>query len=666
VGIAYSPDSQFFTEPTQASTVSFSAITNNALTVNWTTGGGDGALVIMKLGSPVTQVPTDGLEHPFNPSFTGSPDLGGGEYVVYRGSGTSVPVTGLMPTTTYFVAVFESVGSGSLINYQQDTPPAGSQATAPPPPPVGHNEIYGAQCNECHAHGLNTSYKPVGLDQEARCKSCHNPSGPASTATNVALHRVVVGGETNIIDCGSCHEVHNGTHDTIARTSVDSRTGITNLNLSFLRSDMTKYVDAALTNTVFHQRPRDFAFTNTPFYGACQSCHTNTTNHRNNGLADQDHEVGNDCMDCHGHLGGFEPEGGGGCISCHSTVRGPRRPIVGEFTLTSHHVLGGTVTDDDCAVCHHEADTLYHKNGVVDLKDPDNAAAFITFTNFTRDITTNVLESWVIDVQNNFCLHCHDADGASDTNVWVAGAVSGLQPFSSNTRDAPNVFAKFDPAFPSHHAVRAPGNNSSCIPSGLNGNTITMEPPWNQTSTHDQISCFDCHATTGHGSDNQRMVLDAIDFDTILTATVKADVPLAEGAAIETFCTRCHKTSIYRGAGAGSKMEKHPGDQGQHGNAGGNTMGCMGCHAGPVNLGEEPKGGGPRHDNGATPGGIHGSNFDWSTTTSFATTPTDSFMFGGFIGGWHVNGADGECTGGDCNHSSDSRASQNYTQDSTD
>ena len=64
----------------------------------------------------------------------------------------------------------------------------------------------------------------------------------------------------------------------------------------------------------------------------------------------------------------------------------------------------------------------------------------------------------------------------------------------------------------------AAGTNPYCVPSGTNGNVVTMQPPWNQDATHDQITCFDCHSDivtdpdgtldliSVHGGSNQRML----------------------------------------------------------------------------------------------------------------------------------------------------------------
>ena len=133
-GTTYSSQLAFQTEPTtQASGISFSDITTNSMTVNWSgNGSGDGVIVVIKQGSAVDVDPTDGIEHLADANYGSGVDLGGGNFVLHRGAGSSVPVTGLSVDTTYHIAVYAYAGAGAGIagiNYQQDAP-ASNSATA--------------------------------------------------------------------------------------------------------------------------------------------------------------------------------------------------------------------------------------------------------------------------------------------------------------------------------------------------------------------------------------------------------------------------------------------------------------------------------------------------------------------------------------------------------
>jgi hypothetical protein len=145
-GMGYSPDGSFYTEPTQATGVAFSNVTGGGMRISWTSGGGAGSIVVMKEGSAVDSGPVDGTEHAASATFGGGEELGTGNYVVFRAAGTQVDVSGLSPSTTYFVAVYEYAGSGAQINYQQGSPATGSQATAAggPVPVLSNPTVSGA------------------------------------------------------------------------------------------------------------------------------------------------------------------------------------------------------------------------------------------------------------------------------------------------------------------------------------------------------------------------------------------------------------------------------------------------------------------------------------------------------------------------------------------
>jgi parallel beta-helix repeat protein len=135
-GTGYSPDGSFFTEPaTQAAIVPFSAVLSTSMTVNWTRGSGEGVIVVMRAGTAVNSDPVDG-NYSYNgvPAFGSGTQIGTGNYVVYKGPGTSVNVTALTAGTTYYVAIYEYAGQISSSGVNQGTnyllsPATGSQAT---------------------------------------------------------------------------------------------------------------------------------------------------------------------------------------------------------------------------------------------------------------------------------------------------------------------------------------------------------------------------------------------------------------------------------------------------------------------------------------------------------------------------------------------------------
>ncbi|MCK4766406.1 MAG: hypothetical protein KAW12_29695 [Candidatus Aminicenantes bacterium] len=491
-------------------------------------------------------------------------------------------------------------------------------------------------CSICHnthsAPGQALTNNAVATDM---CLSCHGAAGSSSLKAEVHLGSTYGAFEMGCIDCHNPHD------------NVPNWRGGTNIKM--IGADLAGSVGTITTpnsgtvDVVFESRGTDasepslYSFADGDEDGdgtydnVCEVCHTQVSHHRNSTSGgDHTHYVGQTCTDCHPHDGNFAPSGGGSCTGCHSTAQGSRRAVVGEFSLASHHVLAGAVTSDDCGVCHYEPLDMatYHNNGDVDLMNPDTGARLTGFTSFTRNTSSASLESWVTDIQDNHCMKCHDSDGATFTNF----SGNALRPFSSGAKDVPNTFAQFDTGNTYHHAVRGTVGNSFC-------NSATMVAPWDSGGPH-VISCFDCHVTSGHGSSNQRMLLTAIDLDTMESGTPTNDT----GISVETFCVLCHKASEYQTGSNNSKFEFHGSNQNQHRASGGNELGCLGCHGGIVNYGLVP--------NGTARGNIHGGSFTWPSGTWSAGSVTPTFMVGGWNSGWEANtsaGKDG-CGGGDCNH----------------
>jgi hypothetical protein len=511
-GYGFSPsDGIFYTEPgIQASNIQFSNVTYNSFTIDWTSSNDgdayDGSIVVVKLTDPVDTDPADGTAHTADSFFGSGAELGTGNFVVYRGSATSVNVTGLWHERTYHVAVYEYSGSGSDINYQQANPDplTGSQLTPTAP---SHREAYNIECGECHAHNGFGNFVSRDTDQENLCKTCHIAGGQAAAKKDVALHSG--GGATT--DCGSCHELHNSnTADVLVTT--DWRTSITNDNRDWVRGNIDKYVTGATVSTpvIYHNatyasgefaRPASDGNSspNGLLDGLCQACHTNpggntTKYHTNdpnnvNGNAPMgpneythptergDYTPGDTCLACHPHSGGFAPvvtETNCLASGCHDQVQGTRRQIVGtggDFNyadMTSYHVndgLGGEiVTRWDCVVCHAEGDavtgaiTSYHINAsgaTVDLRHADGTITSNTDANAVYTDWPNLTPQ----ARSEFCLSCHDIDGAdiitSRTDPDPDATTNALNPFNDEVTNMHEP-AGLDATPAPHERLRAP------------------------------------------------------------------------------------------------------------------------------------------------------------------------------------------------------------------
>lgn len=110
--------SLLFPEPiSQVGALIFSNITNTSITVSFSSqGNGIGQLLFVKAGSPVDELPQDGLTYTANSDFNQAQNINGNR-VVYDGVAISVTVTGLSPNTTYHFRAFAYNGSGTNINY---------------------------------------------------------------------------------------------------------------------------------------------------------------------------------------------------------------------------------------------------------------------------------------------------------------------------------------------------------------------------------------------------------------------------------------------------------------------------------------------------------------------------------------------------------------------
>ncbi|MBU1693009.1 MAG: hypothetical protein KKC51_03495, partial [Verrucomicrobia bacterium] len=105
-------------EPTtQATAITFSAVGTNTITVGWTPGDGVNRVVVARAGGAVDDDPDDGVTYTADAVFGDGSEIGTGNYVVYKGAGASVAVTGLTANTVYHFRVYEFNGGAGSENY---------------------------------------------------------------------------------------------------------------------------------------------------------------------------------------------------------------------------------------------------------------------------------------------------------------------------------------------------------------------------------------------------------------------------------------------------------------------------------------------------------------------------------------------------------------------
>ncbi len=91
----------------QATNFTSSSITTNSMTAGWTRGNGNTVLVVARATGAVNSDPVIGTNYTANAAFGSGTQIGSGNYVVYKGTGTSVNVTSLASGTAYHYAVYE-------------------------------------------------------------------------------------------------------------------------------------------------------------------------------------------------------------------------------------------------------------------------------------------------------------------------------------------------------------------------------------------------------------------------------------------------------------------------------------------------------------------------------------------------------------------------------
>ena len=112
---------------TQASDITFSNITTNAMDVNWTNGNGAGRVVVMNTVDTFV-APVDGDNPTVNTTYSGS-----GQQVIYNDTGSGpVSVLGLSPSTTYWFRVYEFCSPDRTYNTGSATNNSLSQVTNAP------------------------------------------------------------------------------------------------------------------------------------------------------------------------------------------------------------------------------------------------------------------------------------------------------------------------------------------------------------------------------------------------------------------------------------------------------------------------------------------------------------------------------------------------------
>jgi PKD-like domain/Concanavalin A-like lectin/glucanases superfamily/FG-GAP-like repeat/IPT/TIG domain/Secretion system C-terminal sorting domain len=104
-----------------ASNFVFSNLNTTSFTVSWTNGGGTGRIAVVRAFPNGITYPVNGTNYTANSTFGSGTSLGSSNFVVYKGTLSSVTVTGLTTNTLYYVTVFEYTGLSSNPTFYPST-----------------------------------------------------------------------------------------------------------------------------------------------------------------------------------------------------------------------------------------------------------------------------------------------------------------------------------------------------------------------------------------------------------------------------------------------------------------------------------------------------------------------------------------------------------------
>lgn len=169
-------------EPTLKGTLTFSGLSQYSVTVNFSGGNGTSRILVGKKGSPVDVLPKDGTSYTASAAFGNAPsDMGGGNFVLYDGSGTTVNVTNLESSALYYYAVFEYKGTSCQKNYLTSNYVTNSNTQYNTPPTLNSISSPSAVCQSPGTQTVSLAGIGTGIGYEVQ------PLSVTATSSNQTL-----------------------------------------------------------------------------------------------------------------------------------------------------------------------------------------------------------------------------------------------------------------------------------------------------------------------------------------------------------------------------------------------------------------------------------------------------------------------------------------------
>ncbi|SFO41026.1 SprB repeat-containing protein, partial [Paenimyroides ummariense] len=97
--------------PNAATGMTFTNVTDNAVTVNWTNGNGDRRVLLVNTTNNFSSLPVSGA------AYANGTVLSGGDILVWDGTAANTTISGLKCNTTYYFRLYEYKRCGSSPNY---------------------------------------------------------------------------------------------------------------------------------------------------------------------------------------------------------------------------------------------------------------------------------------------------------------------------------------------------------------------------------------------------------------------------------------------------------------------------------------------------------------------------------------------------------------------
>lgn len=436
------------------------------------------------------------------------------------------------------------------------------------------------QCSYCHAvHNGDGPSLTIEQDVEILCLTCHGPGGISELKAAVHTNRDGSIYPPFSMSCIDCHDQHN---------ELDNWQGGINLKNVGKSLDDTWLAridtpNSGVREVVFESRgtevgdPSLHSFAdrdednNGYFDGVCETCHTETRYHRNDGSR-VSHNDGKTCVSCHPHDAGFIPVAGA-CVDCHSVAQdngdnvppGGRRAVVGEFGLSSHHVMTDPIDSADCLACH---DLSEHQQGYVrllDVDDPGNMGAVITLTG---NPAVDPLEAVKLEP---FCLKCHDSDGAGGIAPFSDGIMPPVIDASLWSTGAHNAGGSAGPM-----TCYGDGETFGCHDTGHGSEKRKLQAPYDASQPpipgdplrQEEGMCYTCHDGNGPAKSNiQSMFAKAYHHKV-------SSIDQSDGSKVE--CANCHNPHYTNSTG----ILADPDSGGNEQWIGANVDFCLTCHDG--------------------------------------------------------------------------------------